>query len=64
MDQRELLKAFFKWLHTNTDTFDPTMVKILIDDQDMIGFNDEDQAKMVDQFLDTLHSFQAVEQGG
>lgn len=49
--RKEIIKQFFSWLHTNTDTFDPVMVGMVLKDGDKLGFTDEEQAEQIDLFL-------------
>lgn len=55
--KKRVLIDFFKWLHTNTDTFDIFMVEDAIETakgkgEKIIGFSEEEQVEMIETFLD------------
>lgn len=49
--QRDTLVRFYRWLHTNTDTFDSTMVEVTLEAGDPLGFDETERLEQINLFL-------------
>lgn len=50
--EQALLMEFFAWLHDSTDTFDPVLVAMVLDDdKPALGFDENERDELVRTFL-------------